>query len=394
MLSIAKLSAGQEDYFLEFEHERVDALADGTTAHCAGPPEAPGRWAGAGAARLGLAGAAQPDDLRRLFAGGHPAAAAETRPTASARVAAFDLTFSAPKSVSVLFGLADDSVQGAVRHSHDRAVVEALGCLERNAAAVRRGRGGAVVLPASGLVTAVFRHRTSRAGDPQLHSHVVVANIGYGADGRWTALDGRRLYQHATAASRVYQAVLRGELTRTLGVEWAPVCDGIAELKGVPADVRRLFSRRRAEIVAELTEQGVTGPRASELAALSTRRAKRPLGEPGELRAGWRRRACEPGCHAADLDGLLGRTAPLARIEADVERLIGELLGADGLTHRAVELRPPQRHHGVVRTAAGRYDRGRRCARAACRPGAAVSRGRRLGRRGRRTRGGRVVAPA
>jgi conjugative relaxase-like TrwC/TraI family protein len=231
VLSIAKLSAGQEDYFLEVEDERVDALVDagsGAAEYYADAREAPGRWAGAGAARLGLAGAVRPDELRRLFAGAHPVADAEQRPTVGARVAAFDLTFSASKSVSVLFGLGDDSVQSAVRRGHDRAAAEALRYLERNAAAVRRGRGGAVVLPASGLVAAVFRHRTSRAGDPQLHSHVVVANIGYGADGRWTALDGRRLYQHATAACRIYQAVLRGELTRTLGVEWAPVRDGIA----------------------------------------------------------------------------------------------------------------------------------------------------------------------
>lgn len=335
MLSIAKLSAGQEDYFLEVEDERVDGLADAAgDAAAYYAREVPGRWAGAGAARLGLAGAVQSDDMRRLFAGTHPAAATEQRPTAGARVAAFDLTFSAPKSVSVLFGLGDDSVQGAVRCGHDRATAEALRYLERNAAAVRRGRGGAVVLPASGLVAAVFRHRTSRAGDPQLHSHVVVANIGYGADGRWTALDGRRLYQHATAASRIYHAVLRGELTRTLGVEWAPVRDGIAELAGVPAHVRRMFSRRRAEIVAALAERGVSGPRASELAALSTRRAKRGATETGELREGWRRRAGELGWHPADLDGLTGRATPPARIEADVERLIGELLGPAGLTQR------------------------------------------------------------
>lgn len=126
MLSIAKFSAGQEDYFLEVEHERVDAAADGATAYYASPREESGRWAGAGAAQLGLAGAVQPDDLRRLFAGAHPAAAAEKRPTAGARVAAFDLTFSAPKSVSVLFGLGDDSVQSEVRRGNDRAAAEAL----------------------------------------------------------------------------------------------------------------------------------------------------------------------------------------------------------------------------------------------------------------------------
>src|SRR4051812_37479829 len=101
-------------------------------------------------------------------------------------------------------------------------------------AAVRRGSGGAIVEEASGLVAAGFRHRTSRAGDPQLHTHVLVANLGRGLDGRWSALDGRRLYAHARTASFIYQAVLRAELTRTLGVEWLPVRNGISELVGVP----------------------------------------------------------------------------------------------------------------------------------------------------------------
>jgi conjugative relaxase-like TrwC/TraI family protein len=76
---------------------------------------------------------------------------------------------------------------------------------------VRRGQGGVVVEEATGLPAAGFRHRTSRAGDPQLHTHLLVANLGRGSDGRWSALDGRRLYAHARTASFVYQAVLRAE---------------------------------------------------------------------------------------------------------------------------------------------------------------------------------------
>jgi conjugative relaxase-like TrwC/TraI family protein len=146
------------------------------------------------------------------------------------RVAGFDLTFSAPKSVSVVFGVGEAELRHSVRRAHDHAVVEALGYLERSAAAVRRGSGGLMVEQADGFVAAAFRHRTSRVGDPQLHTHVVVANLGRGVDGRWSALDGRRLYEHARAASFAYQAVLRAELTREIGVEWAPVRRGIAEV--------------------------------------------------------------------------------------------------------------------------------------------------------------------
>jgi conjugative relaxase-like TrwC/TraI family protein len=135
---------------------------------------------------------------------------------------------------------------------------------------VRRGHGGAIVEEASGLVAAAFRHRTSRAGDPQLHTHVLVANLGRGVDGRWSALDGRRLYSEARAASFIYQAVLRAELTRTVGVEWGRVRGGIGEVVGVPRAVREAFSRRRVEIEAALEGRGTDGPRAAEAAALAT----------------------------------------------------------------------------------------------------------------------------
>ncbi len=130
------------------------------------------------------------------------------------------------------------------------------------------------VLPASGLVAAAFRHRTSRAGDPQLHTHVLVANLGRGPDMRWSALDGRQLYTHARAASFAYQAVLRGELSDRLGLEWTATRDGIAEIQGVPRNVMKAFSRRRAEIEASLAERGTDGPRAAEAAALATRYAE------------------------------------------------------------------------------------------------------------------------
>jgi conjugative relaxase-like TrwC/TraI family protein len=99
-------------------------------------------------------------------------------------VAGFDLTFSAPKSVSVVFALGDRNARGAVRDAHDGAAREAIAYLEVSAAAVRRGHGGARVEPASGLIGAAFWHRTSRVGDPQLHTHVLVANLGRGPDGR------------------------------------------------------------------------------------------------------------------------------------------------------------------------------------------------------------------
>ena len=191
------------------------------------------------------------------------------------------------------------------------------------------------VEPADGLVAAAFRHRTSRAGDPQLHTHVLVANLGRGPDGRWSALDGRRLYAHARAASFVYQAVLRSELTRALGLEWLPVRKGIAELVGVPKPVLRAFSRRRAEIEAALEARGTSSPRAAEAAALATRRAKRDGIGAAELVAGWRDRAAELGWDRGDLERLLGRVQTVEIDAVSWERLFDALAAPSGLTRDA-----------------------------------------------------------
>ena len=292
VLSIGKLSAGQARYYLEQGEVRVDAIesiGDGVEEYYAGGAEARGTWIGSGGMSLGLAGPVDGDALRRALAGLDPQDGSPLRSSSSAvKVAGFDLTFSAPKSVSVLFGIGDRQLRAGVRAAQNRAVLEAVGYLERSAAAVRRGHGGTEVVPATGLVAAAFRHRTSRAGDPQLHTHVLVANLGRGPDGRWSALDGRRLYAHARAASFIYQAVLRAELTRTLGLEWLPVRNGISELVGVPKPVLRAFSRRRAEIQAAMSARGTSGPRAAEAAALATRQTKRSDLTIDELVADWR----------------------------------------------------------------------------------------------------------
>ncbi len=271
--------------------------------------------------------------LRDVLAGLDPRSGESLRRAGSrVRLGGFDLTFSAPKSVSVLFGLGGPEMEAAVRAAHDRAVIEALGYLERSAAMVRRGHAGAVVEPADGLVAAAFRHRTSRAGDPQLHTHVVVANLGQGPDGRWSALDGRRIYALARATSFIYQAVLRGELSRSLGLEWTPVRSGIAEVAGVPRPVLRAFSRRRAEIEAELDARGTTSVRAAEAAALATRQAKDGAVTADTLEGEWRDRATALGFSVEGIERTAGRRPPPDA--AAWERVFDELGSPTGLTHR------------------------------------------------------------
>ena len=334
VVSVGKLGLGQERYYLEQAEERIDVVESLTGRedyYAGGGGEAPGCWCGTTAATLGLAGSVDAEQLRRLLAGVHPSTGRLLRePAPRLKVAAFDVTFSAPKSVSVLFGTSGSEVRGAVRAAHDLAVSEAVGYLERSAAAVRRGHNGTVVQQVNGFVAAAFRHRSSRAGDPQVHTHVVIANLGRGSDGRWTALDGRRLYAHATTASHLYQALLRAELTRRLGLEWTPVERAIAEVRGVPPRVLRAFSQRRTEIEASMAERGTSGPRAAEAAALATRQAKGRDVDPAQLFARWHERAAELGWSPD-----LARRGPACRDDIDLEKLAKELLGSDGLTQRA-----------------------------------------------------------
>ena len=271
MLSIGKLAAGQAGYYLDQARGRVDvveSIGDGLEEYYLGGSEARGEWIGAAARELGLEGAVEGEALRRVLAGLDPRDGSPLRSSSSpARVAGVDLTFSAPKSVSVLVGVGDAEMRSPVRAAHDSATQEAVAYLERSAAAVRRGHGGAVVEEASGFVAAAFRHRTSRAGDPQLHTHVLVANLGRGVDGRWSALDGRRLYAHAKTASFVYQAVLRGELTRSIGVEWSPerkgslrssVFESLASPDGL---TRRCATFARDDVIRAVCERLSAGAR-------------------------------------------------------------------------------------------------------------------------------------
>jgi hypothetical protein len=231
-----------------------------------------------------------------------------------------------------LFGIGDAGLASSIRDAHDAAVRDAMGYVERATSRARRGHGGHHEIARRGLVAAAFRHRTSRLGDPQLHTHVLVANLVEGEDGRWSALDGRLLYAHAKTASYLYEARLRAELTARLGVEWTPVRKGLADIRGVSPVAIRAFSRRRAVIEAELERRGESSAAAAQVATLATRRAKDTSIDPAELAREWRERAAGLGLHGAAIHALLGRGA--AR-KPEPERLLAlaeELASAKGLT--------------------------------------------------------------
>ena len=186
MLSIAKVGRGAGDYY-------VGAVAAGAEDHRRPGAEPNGVWVGRASEALGLRGHVSAAHLSAVLAGADPVTGEVLNPAQErVRVAGFDLVFAAPKSVSLCFALADPATSGQIRAAHEAAVASALGYLEREAICARRGSGEERFnIPVEGLLAAAFLHRTSRAPDPHLHSHVLVANLVAGSDGRWSAFDAR-----------------------------------------------------------------------------------------------------------------------------------------------------------------------------------------------------------
>jgi len=249
MMSRGKITPGSLSYY-------TDTVAAGVEDYYAGRGEAAGVWLGRGAHRAGIAGEVAADQLQRLFAQQHPMTG---EPLGAAYVVGgdrdmvygWDLTVSAPKTVSTLWAIGGGDVGMTVRVAHDAAVQTAVDYLEEHAAFGRQGKAGIRQVDTDGLMIAGFVHRTSRTGDPQLHTHLLVSNRVRRADGTWGALDSKALHAQIKPAGMIYQAALRAELTARLGVQWGPVSeDGQAEVEGVPDELRERWSSRRRHIVA------------------------------------------------------------------------------------------------------------------------------------------------
>jgi conjugative relaxase-like TrwC/TraI family protein len=330
VLSIGKLTVEQSRYY-----ERQ--VARGRDDYYSGRGESPGRWTGSGAETIGLGGQVDDDGFMALMDGRDPGTGERLKRVGGrSKVAAFDLTFSAPKSVSVLFAIGEPALAGALVAAHESAVDAALRYVEREACRVRRGRGGVRHETGEGFVAAAYRHRMSRAEDPQLHTHVVAANMARGTDGRWTALDATPIYQHAKAAGFLYQAHLRAAVREGLSwVRWGPVRNGMAEIEQLDPGVLREFSTRRRQIEErerELVAAGVqVGDGGREAIAHDTRGRKRYGIDTAPWRDVVRARAAEHGLGARELAALVLGPARAPEIP-DLRRVSCDLAGAGGLT--------------------------------------------------------------
>jgi len=338
MLSIGKI--GNDPARQRYYDSQV---AKGVDDYYNGVGEAPSEWTGSGARYLGIEGRVGEDQLLELFAGRNPITGEQAAArSASMRVAGFDLTFSAPKSVSVLF--AHEEFRTDIVAAHEAAVDKALGYIEDRAVQVQRGKGGARRLKAQGLIGAKYRHRMSRAEDPHLHTHVVVANWALGPDGRYTALVHPPLYEHARAAGTLYQAFLRSELQQRLGwVRFQDMGNGTAELveEQVSALARKALSKRKVAIeqrTLELARAGIVvrGRAGVDKQREITRAAKRPDALSNE---DWYE-SLAPQFQALGLGNeLVQRLEAVPLVErsgpVDEAALARELFGPSGLTEKA-----------------------------------------------------------
>ena len=266
-------------------------------------------WAGTGAAELGLDGEVDAGAFRAVLEGKVPDGSGTElgRRGKDGEIAhrpGRDLTFSAPKSVS-LVGLVGGDAR--IVDVHDRAVKATLTWIEKNAAETRMQdpvTGRMVRASNQKIVAATFRHDTSRNLDPQLHTHAVLANMVKGEDGKWRTMANEGLYERQKLIGMLYRNELAAGLARLgYGIEKTHA-DGRFEIGGVSREMVEAFSTRRAEIEAAMAERGLgesaDSPRLAERAALMTRAAKRDI-DRDELRGVWEKQAAELGFDAKAL---------------------------------------------------------------------------------------------
>ncbi|MHA7146751.1 MobF family relaxase [Arthrobacter sp. TmT3-37] len=242
-------------------------------------------------------------------------------------VAGYDLVFSPAKSVSLLWALGGDEARKAIEAAHNEAIAETITFLEKNALYTRRGKNGVRQVDVKeGLVATQFRHYDSRAGDPQLHDHVVIANKVMGIDGKWSSIDGRTLYRMGVAASETYNAKVIEKVCASLGVSAVARStsggEPVYEVAGIDLDSIHRASSRRTNIAgainrleAEFTHKHGYAPSdkqkiaLAQQATLETRPEKKSARRLSELVEEWQKD------YSTGLDGGIGMPVGTALLE-------------------------------------------------------------------------------
>ena len=340
MVGVTKIQRGNAGYWLA-------AVAQGGEDYYAKPGEAPGEWVGELADELGLSGQVDPAGYGAILEGRDPTTGAELlkrpdtrfrlRPDGSEKrvepVLGYDVRFSAPKSVSLLYALGSRQTKARIVRVMNDAVRQGIGHLEREACMVQRGKGGVHIERGTGFVGMAFRHRMSRAGDPALHVHVVVSNLTRAAsDGKWLSLaspKGRApLFPHGKSAGVVFLAALRASFLREFGLEFEQVRNGNADLKGFSRELIEAFSTRSREIATWLAEHGVFSVKAAQTAAYRTRKAKELGVDADERVTEWAAQAEPLGFSRESAEAMVAKglpREPRAIIEDDLSAAVRHL---------------------------------------------------------------------
>lgn len=322
MVGVTKIQRGNAAYWLE-------AVAEGGEDYYTKPGEAPGEWVGGLAKELDLFGEVDAAAYTAILEGKDPRDGVQLvrRPPTRMRdlpdgsekrvepVLGYDVRFSAPKSVSILYALGDEDTRARLLDVMNEAVREGLAHLESEACLVQRGYGGKELEPGQGFVGMAFRHRMSRAGEPALHVHVVISNLTRArSDGKWLSLaspKGRSpLWPHAKSAGVVFQAALRAGFMREFGLEFEPVTRGYADLEGFGRPVIEALSTRSKEIGEWLQKRGFDSVKAAQVAAYKTRPKKDHGLDEDARRAEWEAAAAPHGIDRGSLAEMLERAEP------------------------------------------------------------------------------------
>ncbi len=314
--------------------------------------ESPGQWYGSGAKALGLVGEVGIEDMARALLGVDQANNKLVQNGGNPeRRAGFDLTFSAPKSVSLVWGLADGELRQQIANAHQKAVQVALRKLESEYLFSRRGHGGEELENAR-LVSATFDHWTSREQDPQCHTHSFVMNLAQRADGTFGTIQSSEFFQAKMALGALYRAEFASQL-QTICLQDAnkPLTverDGKSfRLAGMDPALEKALSKCRTKIEKSLDEKGMNGGKASEIAALDTRSAKESIAT-DVLRQSWKDQAAALG-HT--LESILQDLAD-AELEEPLQMPTPEAILAE-LTERASTVSKSQLQAAVYQHAQG-----------------------------------------
>jgi conjugative relaxase-like TrwC/TraI family protein len=306
MLSVAAVrsASGAANYFAKDDYYTVEGSSEATA------------WAGEGAKAIGLAGEVSKDAFEGVLNGVLPSGEAVAQ--VENRRAGVDLTFSMPKSASVMAYVAGDK---RVLGANMAAVKATMAWVEKNLAEGRRDvEGRKVPVQTGNLVYALFQHDTSRALDPQAHIHAVIANLTRMPDGKWQALHADKIWSHNSVIGSIYHAYLRTELER-IGYQLdMKGKHGTFEIAGVPKAVLAEYSQRREEILERATRLGVKSPEGLREITKRSRDPKLDVADRAALRQAWIERAASHGFDGKDLRTAAEARAGLALPENALER--------------------------------------------------------------------------